>query len=35
LNAFLGGTLDEKAMAAAVNPGLYHHRAEEDNASCD
>jgi hypothetical protein len=26
LNAFLGGTLDEAKMAAAVDPSLYRNR---------
>lgn len=30
LNAFLGGTLDEGAMAAAVESGLYRQRMETD-----
>lgn len=30
VNAFLGGNLDEAAMAEAVSPGLYRQRADRD-----
>jgi len=33
VNSFLGGTLNEQAMAAAIDPNLYYHRSEVDNAS--
>jgi len=33
VNTFLGGSLDERAMAAAVEPKLYRHRAEAADAA--
>jgi hypothetical protein len=33
VNAFLGGSLDERAMAAAVDPGLYRHRVGDVDAA--
>ena len=35
INAFLGGELDEAAMAQAVVPGLCRHRSGPNDASCD
>ena len=32
INAFLGGALDERSMAAAVEPELYRHRLEDGDA---
>jgi hypothetical protein len=31
INDFFGGKLDERAMAAVVDPDLYRNRAESDN----